>query len=40
VTATEKTAALLRGGKTAVWICLAERLDNHSMAGTSLWVPA
>jgi len=40
VTATGKTAALLRGGKTAVWICSAERLGNHSMAGTSLWVPA
>jgi len=22
-----------------VWIWLAERLDDHSMTGTSLWVP-
>jgi len=36
----ERPQPLPRGGKTAVWIWVAERLHNHSMIGTSLWVPA
>jgi len=28
VTATEKTAALLRGGKTAVWICFRRKAEQ------------
>lgn len=37
---TGKTANPAKGEQDGVWIWASERMHNHSMIGTSSWVPA